>query len=218
MCPVELPLLSGEDLRSAVFNMCDHSAGGADGWQVHEIKVWPMFLFQKLADLLNDVEASGVWPDELLIQIISLIPKDAAGLDQRPITVATLVYRAGHLLGPRLYVLGRKSGPIPRSLAIVVASVLWTRLGIRRPLLSMLGFHNSIVLASAWILQKLLTACHITSSITALSPRVFLLPSPILGSQPFVVPKNTSSPPTALVGLSMSLVVFLKVMRWLVLA
>ena len=61
-------------------------------------------------------------------------------------------------------------------------------------------------------------AYHIRSSITALSPRVFLLPSPILGSQPFVVPKNTSSPPTALVGLSMSLVVFLKVMRWLVLA
>ena len=92
--PVDLPLLSGEDLRSAVFNMCDHSAGGADGWQVHEIKVWPMFLFQKLADMLNDVESSGVWPDDLLIQIISLIPKDADGLDQRPITVATLVYRA----------------------------------------------------------------------------------------------------------------------------
>lgn len=51
--PVELPLLSGEDLRSAVFNMCDHSAGGADGWQVHEIKVWPMFLFRKLRNLLT---------------------------------------------------------------------------------------------------------------------------------------------------------------------
>ena len=123
----------------------------------------------------------------------------------------------GHLLGPRLYVLGRKRGPIPRSLATVVASVLWTRLGIRRPLLSMPGFHNSTVLASAWILQKLfdrvphqiLYNCLVASGL----PVTFTN-----GSQPFVVPKNTSSPPTALVGLSMSLVVFLKVMRWLVLA
>ena len=118
--PVDLPLLSGEDLRSAVFNMCDHSAGGADGWQVNEIKVWPMFLFQKLADMLNDIEASGAWPDDLLIQIISLIPKDAAGLDQRP-------HHRGHSCLPRLGICSgqgfmRLAGKVGPSLAVWLSS------------------------------------------------------------------------------------------------
>lgn len=58
------------------------------------MKTWPEFLFQKLADMLNDVEASGGdWPGEVLLQIVSLIPKDESGDDQRPVTVACLVYR-----------------------------------------------------------------------------------------------------------------------------
>ena len=38
-------------------------------------------------------DTGGGWPDELLLQIVSLIPKDDSGDDQRPISVACLVYR-----------------------------------------------------------------------------------------------------------------------------
>ena len=59
-----------------------------------ELKAWPGFLLQKLADMLNDVEDSGGhWAPELLVQVVSLVPKDSTEEDQRPITVATLVYR-----------------------------------------------------------------------------------------------------------------------------
>ena len=92
--PVVLPTLTGARLQSTLLRMCNHSSGGADGWNIDEMKTWPEFLFQKLADMLNDVEASGGdWPDEVLLQIVSLIPKDESGDGQRPVTVACLVYR-----------------------------------------------------------------------------------------------------------------------------
>ena len=92
--PVVLPTLTGARLQSTLLRMCNHSSGGADGWNIAEMKTWPEFLFVKLADLLNDVEASGGdWPAEVLLQIVSLIPKDEYGDDQRPVTVACLVYR-----------------------------------------------------------------------------------------------------------------------------
>ena len=86
--PVVLPTLTGARLQSTLLRMCNHSSGGADGWNIAEMKTWPE------SDLLNDVEASGGdWPAEVLLQIVSLIPKDEYGDDQRPVTVACLVYR-----------------------------------------------------------------------------------------------------------------------------
>lgn len=93
--PVVLPSLTGDRLRSVILRMSNHAAGGADGWTTSEIKTWPSLLFSKLADFLNDVEISGGdWPEELLLQVVSLVPKDDTGDDQRPITVSCLVYRA----------------------------------------------------------------------------------------------------------------------------
>ena len=75
--------------------MSNTAAGGADGWNTREIKTWPSLLFSKLADFLNDVESSGGdWPAELLLQVVSLVPKDDTGDNQRPITVSCLAYRA----------------------------------------------------------------------------------------------------------------------------
>ena len=43
--------------------MCNHSSGGANGWNVDEMNTWSEFCFAKLADMLHDVEASGGdWP------------------------------------------------------------------------------------------------------------------------------------------------------------
>ncbi|CAE7245912.1 pol, partial [Symbiodinium necroappetens] len=93
--PVALPRITAAHLRDAIRSMSDSSSGGADGWTVSELKSWPDFLLQKLADLLNDVEDSGGrWPPDLLLQVVALVPKDSTEEDQRPITVATLVYRA----------------------------------------------------------------------------------------------------------------------------
>ena len=92
--PVTLEPLSGPRLKAVILKMSNHTTGGADGWSIQELKVWPNFLFDRLADLLNDVETSGNWPSDLLLQIVSLIPKDDTSDDQRPISVATLAYRA----------------------------------------------------------------------------------------------------------------------------
>lgn len=92
--PVVLSKLTGDCLRDALKRMSNVAAGGADGWIIAEMKTWPDLLFEKLADFLNDVESSsGNWPHELLLQIVSLIPKDDSGDDQRPISVSCLVYR-----------------------------------------------------------------------------------------------------------------------------
>ena len=90
--PVTLPPLTGAQLRDAVLRMSDHCSSGADGWAISEIKTWPPLLFDKLAELLCAVEASdGDWPEDLLLQIVTLVPKDE--FDQRPISVNSVVYR-----------------------------------------------------------------------------------------------------------------------------
>ena len=90
--PVTLPPLTGVQLRDAVLRMSDHCSSGADGWAISEIKTWPPLLFDKLAELLCALEASdGDWPEDLLLQIVTLVPRDE--FDQRPISVNSVVYR-----------------------------------------------------------------------------------------------------------------------------
>jgi len=53
-------------------------------------------VLQVVARLLERVEAEGVWPKELLLAYVSMIPKASGGArpqDQRPIAVLDVLYR-----------------------------------------------------------------------------------------------------------------------------
>ena len=66
----------------------------AGGWR--ELKVLPVSWFDELTLILTKVEDLGVWPDGLLDDYITKIPKtdgNATPLGQRPLSVLPVVYR-----------------------------------------------------------------------------------------------------------------------------
>eukprot|EP00973_Karenia_brevis_P040424 5586703-Karenia_brevis.AAC.1 len=70
-------------------------APGLDGWRVDELKVLPRVLLDHLAELLNLIEDTGVWPQALQQCAVSLIPKTGGSgpLDLRPISIMSSLYR-----------------------------------------------------------------------------------------------------------------------------
>jgi hypothetical protein len=74
-------------------------AGSAPGPRGLPISLWqalPSEVVARLADLLTMIEATGVWPRELLQGYVALIPKASGGSrpqDQRPIAVLDVLYR-----------------------------------------------------------------------------------------------------------------------------
>ena len=90
-----MPVLSGEDLHSAVLAK-KSTSGGLDGWTWNELKALPLSWYVGLAWILRLVEDTGVWPDGLLDAYITMIPKtdgDSTPLGQRPLCVLPVVYR-----------------------------------------------------------------------------------------------------------------------------
>ena len=70
-------------------------AAGLDGWRTAELKSMPLPLLELLAQLLNVVEETGIWPDAIPRTEVVLIPKgEGTGpLQQRPLSIASVVYR-----------------------------------------------------------------------------------------------------------------------------
>ena len=160
--PVTLPPLTGVQLRDAVLRMSDHCSRGADGWAISEIKTWPPLLFDKLAEFLCAVEASdGDWPEDLLLQIVTLAPKNE--FDQHPISVNSVVYRMWASV---------------RATQLCSWQESWTQFGYRRGKRSVdpawcsaaaaehAGFHRPIVLGFPWTWQKHMTAFRMKSFIS----------------------------------------------------
>ena len=91
---VQLPRLTGQMLADVVQRK-GVTAGGLDGWEWRELKVFPVSWFDGLARILTKVEDIGVWPDGYLDAYIAMIPKtdgNATPLGQRPLTVLPVVY------------------------------------------------------------------------------------------------------------------------------
>ena len=91
---VHLPCLTGQMLADVVQRK-GATAGSIDGWIWRELKVLPVSWYDGLARILTKVEDTGVWPDGLLDAYIAMIPKtdgDATPLDQRPLSVLSIVY------------------------------------------------------------------------------------------------------------------------------
>ena len=93
--PLAADELTDLDLRLTLQRQSVRSACGPDGWRVAELRALPQFLLVHLATFLNCVERLGKWPPALCQAWITLIPKGSSlsPLDQRPISVASAVYR-----------------------------------------------------------------------------------------------------------------------------
>ncbi|MCP4239887.1 MAG: hypothetical protein GY772_04935, partial [bacterium] len=91
----DLGKVDGAVLRDIVCKVPPHKAGGPDQWAFSELRLLPLAAFQRLAELLDLVEALGRWPSGLTGASVSMIPKpgamDATGL--RPIGLMPVVYR-----------------------------------------------------------------------------------------------------------------------------
>ena len=62
---IDMPVLTGEDLHSAVLAK-KASSGGLDEWGWNELKALPLSWYVGLLWILRLVEDTGVWPDGLL--------------------------------------------------------------------------------------------------------------------------------------------------------
>ncbi|KAJ9444444.1 hypothetical protein DIPPA_07126 [Diplonema papillatum] len=63
------------DVRAALAKMKKAASAGMHGWRIHELQQLPNSLLEGFARVLNEVEESGEWPEELLHALVSLIPK-----------------------------------------------------------------------------------------------------------------------------------------------
>eukprot|EP01064_Diplonema_japonicum_P020023 TRINITY_DN2902_c0_g1_i4.p1 TRINITY_DN2902_c0_g1~~TRINITY_DN2902_c0_g1_i4.p1 ORF type:complete len:858 (+),score=179.89 TRINITY_DN2902_c0_g1_i4:1265-3838(+) len=90
----ELDDITADEI-SAVLKTRTRGACGVDGWRLKELKKIPTPLLQRLAHFYNRVEEEGAWPPALMTALVSLIPKGEGKrpLQQRPITVTSLIYR-----------------------------------------------------------------------------------------------------------------------------
>eukprot|EP00973_Karenia_brevis_P005235 718680-Karenia_brevis.AAC.1 len=84
--------ITGEDIMRLLKKMRADSAPGMDGWRVDELKILPVCLLERLAELLNTIETFGRWPAGLDRALVSLIGKGAGAkaLDLRPISVMSV--------------------------------------------------------------------------------------------------------------------------------
>ncbi|KAJ9446314.1 Ribonuclease HI [Diplonema papillatum] len=84
------------EVRAALAKMKKSASAGMHGWRIHELQQLPNSLLEGFARVLNEVEESGEWPEELMHALVSLIPKPKSTgdpLSQRPISVAPVLYR-----------------------------------------------------------------------------------------------------------------------------
>ena len=93
--PCDIGPINASKLEGILKRMKASSAPGADGWRVAELRMLPMQFLDKLADLLNEIEDTGIWPQPFTEGLISLIPKGegTAPSKLRPFGLMAVVYR-----------------------------------------------------------------------------------------------------------------------------
>ena len=93
--PMVVSELTGEGLRKRMMKMNVKTATSTDGWAVVDLRVLPAELWNMLAELLQAVEDTGVWPRSLAEGFMALVPKgEGTGpLQMRPLSVLSMVYR-----------------------------------------------------------------------------------------------------------------------------
>ena len=81
--PSSSPPLTAQDIRTAADTFPHGTGLGADNMSPRAISALPDNLLQEMAEILNECERTGLWPDQWRIAIIVLLPKPDGG--RRPI-------------------------------------------------------------------------------------------------------------------------------------
>ena len=88
--------LTADDLASAV-KTAKETAAGMDQWAPGDLKLWPRMALEKLAELLNEVEDNGKWPEQMRMAKASFLAKDEENnldpLAYRVLLMLPTVYR-----------------------------------------------------------------------------------------------------------------------------
>ena len=74
--PMEARRLDALTLQARARKMGEKTANGIDLWSIRLLKRPPGVLWDKLADLLRAVEATGRWPDRVARGFTSLVPHE----------------------------------------------------------------------------------------------------------------------------------------------
>ena len=93
---MECKTITAEDVGTALAKMSTSTSPGLHGWRVHELRQLPGDLLKLFAEVFNEVERSGEWPEQLMHAMICLIPKPGSSgepLSQRPISITPVLYR-----------------------------------------------------------------------------------------------------------------------------
>ena len=92
---VSLPNLDANRLKRIACGS-GSKAAGLDSWNTDAFREWPDEVWDRLCHFLTLVEKFGVWPNNLLHVLVTLIPKPhgSGPEDLRPITLASKIYRA----------------------------------------------------------------------------------------------------------------------------
>ena len=93
---MECKTITAEDVGKALAKMSTSTSPGLHGWRVHELRQLPHELLRLFAEVFNEVERSGEWPEQLMHAMICLIPKPGSSgepLSQRPISITPVLYR-----------------------------------------------------------------------------------------------------------------------------
>ena len=98
---VDLPRLSAHDVCATILDSKPTSAG-MDGFMPIELKhlvLWSPSHIACLTQLLQKVEATGIWPRATTVGAVAFVAKDPSQIhpepgDYRPITILSAVYRA----------------------------------------------------------------------------------------------------------------------------
>lgn len=78
-CPYEP--ITADDILAHIRSMSNHRAVALDGWRVTEMKQLPRSILALAADLYQDIEKNGVWPQNNCFAYISCVPKTTPVLD-----------------------------------------------------------------------------------------------------------------------------------------
>ncbi len=87
----ELPRLDARGLRDAATSFQWRTTQTYDGFHPRQLGNLPDAALETLADILQAVEVSGIWPPQVAMVITALLPKPKGGL--RPIGILPGVYR-----------------------------------------------------------------------------------------------------------------------------
>ena len=93
--PFELPPISAEEIQDRLAKMKLHTAKGADGWNLQEMRSLPLSALQQLAMLYSAAEVHAKWPQLFNVVYTAVLQKTSSPgpKDIRPIGITPIAYR-----------------------------------------------------------------------------------------------------------------------------